>query len=81
MRDRNNFDPENITKSDMNKLADHIEEYIDMLEEVMIIPSDMKEEHGKRIEKALEVSKKLIKKLRKGDSSVFKDAEDWNLIS
>ena len=81
MRDRNNFDPENITKSDMNKLAEHIEEYIDMLEEVMIIPSDMKEEHGKRIEKALEVSKKLVKKLRKGDSSVFKDAEDWNLIS
>lgn len=81
MRDRNDFDPENITKSDMNKLAEHIEEYIDMLEEVMIIPSDMKEEHGKRIEKALEVSKKLIKKLRKGDSSVFKDAEDWNLIS
>ena len=81
MRDRNDFDPENITKSDMNKLAEHIEEYIDMLEEVMIIPSDMKEEHGKRIEKALEVSKKLVKKLRKGDSSVFKDAEDWNLIS
>ena len=81
MRDRNDFDPENITKSDMNKLAEHIEEYIDMLEEVMIIPSDMKEEHGKRIEKALEVSKKLIKKLRKGDTSVFKDTEDWNVIS
>ena len=81
MRDRNDFDPENITKSDMNKLAEHIEEYINMLEEVMIIPSDIKEEHGKRIEKALDVSKKLVRKLRKGDSSVFKDTEDWNLIT
>lgn len=81
MKDRNDFDPDDISKSSMNKLADHIEEYINMLEEVMIIPSDMMEDHEKRINKALEVSRKLIKKLRKGDSSVFKDAEDWNVIS
>lgn len=81
MRDRDSFDPDNIRKSDMNKLADHIEEYINMLEEVMIIPSDMMEEYEKRIKKAIKVSKKLIDKLRKGDTSVFKDTEDWNVIS
>ena len=80
MKDRNGFDPENISKSDMNKLADHIEEYMDTLKEVMIIPQDMMDDHGKRINKALEVSEKLVKKLRKGDSSVFKDMEDCNDI-
>lgn len=81
MKDRNSFDPDDITKSDMNKVADHIEEYINMLEEVMIIPKDMMEDHEKKINKAIKVSRKLIAKLRKGDTSVFKDAEDWNVIS
>lgn len=76
MKDRNGFDPENISKADMNKLADHIEEYINTLKSVMIIPRDLMEDHSKRIKRALEVSEKLIKKLRKGDTSVFKDAED-----
>jgi len=80
MKDRNGFDPENISKSDMNKLADHIEEYMDTLREVMIIPQEMMDDHGKRINKALEVSEKLVRKLRKGDSSVFKDMEDCNDI-
>lgn len=81
MKDRNDFDPENITKDDMNELAKHIEDYINLLQEVMIIPPDLLDEHGKRIKRAIEVCEKLIKKLRKGDSSVFKDPEDWNLIS
>lgn len=80
MKDRNGFDPENISKSDMNKLAEHIEEYMDTLKEVMIIPQEMMDDHGKRINKALEVSEKLVRKLRKGDSSVFKDMEDCNDI-
>lgn len=75
------IDPENIKKKDMKQLADHIENYINLLEEVMIIPDDMMEAHGKRIENGIKlVKKKLIKKLRKGDRSVFKDPEDWNLL-
>ena len=81
MRDNNTFDPDNITKFDMNKIADHIEKYIDMLEEVMIIPKDMLDDNEKKINKAIKVSKKLISKLRKGDTSVFKDIDDCNLIS
>ena len=33
-----------------------------------------------RIKKAIERSKKLIKKLRHGDRSVFKDPEDWERL-
>lgn len=80
MMDRNGFDPDNICKKDMETLADHIEEYLNTLSEVMIIPRDMIEEHGKRIKRAIEVTAKLIKKLRKGDKSVFKDMDEDNDI-
>lgn len=80
MMDRNGFDPDNICKKDMETLAGHIEEYLNTLKEVMIIPRDMIEEHGKRIKRAIEVTAKLIKKLRKGDKSVFKDMDEDNDI-
>jgi len=73
-------DPETIPKSDMKRLADHIEEYITVLEEVMIIPEDTMNRHGDEIKESLELTKKLIKKLRKGDTSVFKDEEEWENI-
>lgn len=70
------FDPENVSKDDMKKLAEHIEEYIEQLESVMIIPDDIADEYGKQIEEGLKRTKKLISKLKKGDRSVFKDATD-----
>jgi hypothetical protein len=76
----NDFDPDNISKEDMRKLAEHIEEYVDTLEEVMIIPEELQKEYGDRIHDGLKVTRKLIEKLRKGDRSVFKDKEDWNSI-
>lgn len=74
----NDFDPNNIKRSDMIALADGIENYIMLLEEIMIIPKDIKKSIGKDITDAIKVSKDLIKKLRKGDQSVFKDADEWN---
>lgn len=72
------FDPKNIRQHDMNKLAEAIEEYIHVLEDIMVIPKDLKKECGKDIEEGLRISKKLIKKLRKGDRDVFKSEDEWN---
>jgi hypothetical protein len=81
MMAKDTFTPDDITQADMDKIAEHIEIYINTLEEVMIIPQDMMKSHGERIEKAIKVSRKLIKKLRNGDKSVFKDEDDWNVIA
>ena len=77
---RDMITPETITRADMKKLADHIEEYVMVLQEVMIIPEEImhKEEE---IKHAIKIVNKLIKKLRKGDKNVFKDADEWNSLS
>lgn len=72
------FDPHNIRQSDMNKLADAIEEYLNVLESVFIIPESLKHECEENIEEGIKRTKKLIKKLRKGDTEVFKDEDEWN---
>ena len=74
------FDPDNITKDHMNYLADHIETYIDELESTMIIPNDIAAEHEDQIKEALKRCRTLIKKLRKGDTSVFKDQDEFNSL-
>ena len=73
------FDPDTITKADMNQLANHIENYVMVLEEVMVIPEDIIESK-KNVEEAIKVVRKLIKKLRNGDMDVFKDRDEWNLL-
>ena len=72
----NTFDPDNVTKEDMIRLAKSIESYIEQLEDVMIIPEEIMDEYGKQIEKGIERAKKLVSKLKKGDKSVFKDDDD-----
>lgn len=74
------FDPNDIRQEQMEFLADHIEEYLELLEEVMIIPDEIMDDHGDEIEEGIKRTKKLIKKLRKGDRSVFKDEDEWNSI-
>jgi len=74
------FDPNTATKEDMKKLADHIEEYLNNLEDVMIIPDDLIDEYGKQIQEGIMRTKKLIKKLRKGDKSIFRDDLDEESI-
>lgn len=74
------FDPDNITKEHMEYLADHIENYIDELNNTMIIPNDIASEHKDQIEEAIKRCRLLIKKLRKGDTSVFKDDDEFNSL-
>lgn len=76
----NEFDPTDIRREDMEFLAEHIQEYLELLEEVMIIPDEIMDEHGDDIKEGIKRTKKLIEKLKKGDRSVFKDEEDWNSI-
>jgi hypothetical protein len=61
----NTFDPDNVTKEDMKNLAKHIEEYVDELESLMIIPDEILDEYGDQIKEGIKRAKKLIAKLRK----------------
>lgn len=74
------FDPDDIRDIDMKHMSESFEEFLDQLEHVMIIPEDIMKEHGKDIETGIEIIRKLIKKLKKGDASVFKDPEEWNSL-
>lgn len=62
-----------LTLDNMKLLASSIENYINELMEVMIIPDNIQKEYGPVIDKSIKETKKLIKKLKKGDISVFKD--------
>ena len=73
------FDPDNVSVKDMKKLADNIEAYIDILQEIMIIPKEIIDDCKKDIDESLERTRKLIKKLRKGDRSVFKSADELDI--
>lgn len=64
-------DISNITEQDMHELGNAIDDYLELFEEIMIIPEELKK-NKKEINEALELSKKLVKKLKKGDRSVFK---------
>lgn len=77
---RDVFDPDNISKEDMNRLADSIEDYLNFLEEIMVIPKEIIDECAEDIHEGIKRSKKLIKKLRNGDKSVFKDSDEWNSL-
>ena len=74
------FDIHNISQADLDRLADALENYITELKRVMVIPRDIEEEHGDKIRESIHGVQKLIKKLRKGDTSVFKDPEEWNML-
>lgn len=68
-----------MTGSAMKLLADHIEDYLEVLTDVFIIPDHLKSSE-KRFNEACRTVKKLIRKLRDGDTSVFRDPEDWDRI-
>lgn len=65
----------------MKRLADAIEGYINELEAVMIIPDEILDDHEDQIKEAIKRARKLIRKLNKGDRSVFKDEDEWNYIA
>lgn len=78
---RDEFNINDIRGKDMEKLADDIEDYIEVFKSIMIIPDDVKDKHEDDIKAAIKMSEKLIKKLRCHDTSVFKSPDEWNSIS
>ncbi len=75
-----NFNPNNITKDDMKRLAEAIKAYVDELENVMVIPDDLVDKYEDEIKEGIKRTRKLIKKLEHGDKSVFKDEDEWNYL-
>jgi hypothetical protein len=73
------FDPDNISKHDMDMIADNIEEYLSIKERLMVIPEELMD--GKKIvDEAIRTYNKLIKHLRNyNKEKVFKDREEWNV--
>lgn len=61
----------NTVEKTLPKLGIEIEKYLKLFKKVMILPKKSKDK--KEIIDAIETTKKLIKKLKKGDTSVFKD--------
>lgn len=68
----NDFSKENYSKTSMRLLAKSISDYLTLFEDIMIIPKELKNSK-KDVQEAKKIIKKLIKKLRNGDRSVFKD--------
>lgn len=68
-----------MSKDEMNTLAQHIEDYLEIFLEVFIIPDYLREQEDK-IYESIQTVKKLIKKLRKGDTSVFNDLDDLDFL-
>ena len=64
-----------MTKDAMYTLAQHIEDYLEVFLEVFIIPDGLRNKED-AIYESIQTVKKLIKKLRKGDTSVFDDLDD-----
>ena len=73
-------DTVHISKGDMIRLAEHIEDYLEIFMEVFIIPDQLLNREDE-IYDSIKTVKKLIKKLRKGDTSVFDDEEDIEFIN
>lgn len=59
----------NITREMMEEQADNLENYLNIVENYIIIKGITKKEKEKAVKKV----RKLIKKLREGDKSVYKD--------
>lgn len=57
-----------VSKKVLNFIADSIESYLDIREELLISDTTSEE-----LEKQLKKGRKLIKKIRKGDMSVFNE--------
>lgn len=68
-----------ISKGDMIRLAEHIEDYLEIFMEVFIIPDQLLNREDE-IYDSIKTVKKLIKKLQRGDTSVFDDEEDIEFI-
>ena len=46
----------------------------------MVIPDEVSEKERDALKEAIKSTKKIIKRLRKGDMSLFKDPDEWDII-
>ena len=69
------YNPEDFTDMQMEKFADSIEGYLHVLSNIMILPEDLSKNENKELTHPMEQARKLIKKLRKHDRSVFRDED------
>ena len=68
--------PDEISKKDMRRFGDQLEAWLNFSKKYVIIPDELQHEKYK-IDIAVKKVKKLIKKLRKGDKSIFRDELDY----
>lgn len=72
------FDLSCVSKKDMNLLADSIENFLDFSEDIIIYRRDLDEKLVERLKRGRAYTRDtIIKKLRKGDKSLFKDEDEW----
>ena len=74
------FDPRNIDEGDMLQLAEALSNFVEFFDECVIVPDEIRDKYDDDIKDGLNKVRKLIKKLKKGDKSVFKDEEEWNSL-
>lgn len=78
LKNIHDFDPRNITQYHMDKLADCIETFADLMGTIAIVQDGAPKGTQEGLDEGLKRVKILLKKLRKGDRRVFKDDEEWN---
>lgn len=71
--------PSDITTLEMEILADNLEAYLGLLEDVFVVPDSIRDSE-KAIRKNIDRVHELIRRLRDGDRGVFKDDEDCDLL-
>ena len=69
------FDPDDLTKNQLEQFADHLDNYLEMFQDVMVIPKELLDKE-KEMDIAIGLVKELISKLKKGKKSVFKDMDE-----
>lgn len=60
----------------MQRIAVNLENYLNLFTDIMVFPKGFNKKDEKEIFESVKLVKKLIKKLKKGDQSVFRGDTD-----
>lgn len=71
--------PSDLTVREMEIMADHLEYFIELLEDVFIVPDNIKYSE-EQIKRNMKLVHELINRLRDGDRKVFKDDDECDLL-
>ena len=67
-----------LSKANLKEFANALELYVDEIENVLIIPKSIMNKEGNKIYENLTLAKKLISEIRKGNTNIFKDPDEWD---